>query len=151
MYTVVMGNINKTLGLRLRGYRKRAGYPSAEDFAEALGVHHNTVYCLERGEQWISPELLDRIATLLDFEPGYLFSDMKEPPKPSLKEAISVISELLEKLGPTLIARLAAMDKTEIAALETALSERPISDDSTMSESNQEHEPKHDHGKRRNK
>jgi transcriptional regulator with XRE-family HTH domain len=66
-------NIKKTVGSLVRDHRRRAGYNSVEALAEVLGVHPNTVGELERGTNWISPELLPKLADVLKVSPAEFF------------------------------------------------------------------------------
>lgn len=146
----MLGNIGQIFKSRLKAELDARKW-KVPDLARESGIPASTLYEIWNRDAWPQPDNLLKIATGLGVTVASLVS---EGHLVTHNQALEIVSEsvaLAQKLGPALVARLTAMNETQIAALETALSERPISDDSTMSESNQEHEPKHDHGKRRNK
>lgn len=53
--------LKKEIGARVRELRKRAGFSNADSAAADLGVSATTLYELERGENWLSPELAVRM------------------------------------------------------------------------------------------
>lgn len=62
------GNLQRTLGQNLRGYRKARGL-SQEAFADVLGVHRTYMGSLERGERNLTFKSLEKIAERLEVEP----------------------------------------------------------------------------------
>lgn len=91
-----MDTFNRQFGERLKALRKEAGYKSAESLSEALGVHPNTVYCIERGEQWIGPELLLKVASVLHRSVSDLFDfEGPSPLEDQWKEKARLINLLL--------------------------------------------------------
>jgi len=57
-----------TFGLELRKAREKAGFDTAKDFAEALGVEENRYRHWERGSAQPSLPMLARITRLLKVE-----------------------------------------------------------------------------------
>jgi transcriptional regulator with XRE-family HTH domain len=91
-----MPELREKFGERLRELRKRAGF-SAESLAEAAGAHPNTVYVIERGEQWIGAELLETFARLIKVEPAALFSEQPlKPLEPTPEEALAVLRSFVK-------------------------------------------------------
>ena len=80
----VLENLKKTLGRRVRQIRKEAGL-SAEELAESVSVHPNSIYTLERGENWISPETLAAICQVLGIHPYLLFIEDNLPAPRTIK------------------------------------------------------------------
>lgn len=70
-------------GKRLRLARERAGYTSAQRFAEVLGLEPHTYRHYERGESEPNFETFTRMCELLDVTPNDLlpFSDRKDGDK----------------------------------------------------------------------
>lgn len=64
--------VMKTFRERLKAAREAAGYPEAEDFANALGVTGARYRQWERGKASPSFTYLTRICQLLDVDPNYL-------------------------------------------------------------------------------
>lgn len=62
------GDLQRTLGLNLREYRKRRGL-SQEAFADLVGVHRTYMGGLERGERNLTLRSVERIAAQLELEP----------------------------------------------------------------------------------
>jgi transcriptional regulator with XRE-family HTH domain len=60
----VEGDLQKTVGRRLREYRTTKGL-SQEDFADVLGLHRTYVGGLERGERNLTLKSVERIADKL--------------------------------------------------------------------------------------
>lgn len=94
-----------------------------------MKISATSVYELERGDNWISPEMLMRLCAVLDVNAGVFFDD--EPPAPPTVTALTKviedqerrIRELEEKnhaalsvLQRDLLGYLAAIDDPEICA-----------------------------------
>jgi transcriptional regulator with XRE-family HTH domain len=62
------GDLQKTLGRNLRGYRERKGL-SQEAFADELGVHRTYMGGIERGERNLTLKSLERIAQRINADP----------------------------------------------------------------------------------
>ena len=62
------GDLQQTVGLNLRAYRKERGL-SQEAFADIVGVHRTYMGRLERGERNLTLRSVERIAAQLDIEP----------------------------------------------------------------------------------
>lgn len=62
------GDLQKTVGRRLRAYREKQGV-SQEAFADILGYHRTYVGGLERGERNLTLKALERIAERLGMNP----------------------------------------------------------------------------------
>ena len=57
---------NKTIGKALQAARKKAGYKSAREFAEVLGINLNTYTDIEQGKSGLTFERAWQIADVLD-------------------------------------------------------------------------------------
>lgn len=98
----------------MREARKRAGFRSVEALAEVLKVHPNTVAGLERGEHWISPELLPKLAEHLKIPPAALFPGYA-PDAVSTEVATSL-------LRLKIIGALAELDERQLRGILTTIS-----------------------------
>lgn len=107
----------ESFGRRLRAARERAGF-TADSLASALKVHRNTVYQLERGDQWISSELLEKIGDIFNVSPATLFTDDVVKIEPSPQEALEVLRQAIE--APTPIPEAQGFDDREMAMLREA-------------------------------
>lgn len=65
-------DIRTVLGQNLRFYRKNAGL-SQEDLAEKLNISQNHLDLIERGKQFVSYTLLEKIITVLKLKSTALF------------------------------------------------------------------------------
>ncbi len=65
MVARVEGDLQRTLGRRLRDYRKARGL-SQEELAELLDVHRTYLGGVERGERNLTLKSVERIAGRLD-------------------------------------------------------------------------------------
>ncbi len=82
VYSEILGNrlfsndldtLKKLVGIHIRELRKKHGFRTVEAFAEALQVHPNSVGELERGANWLSPEMLEKMVCLLKKPPSYFY------------------------------------------------------------------------------
>lgn len=115
----MVDSTKKKVGSRVRELRKRNSM-SAERLAEELGMHANSVYVLERGEGWISPEMLDALTKRFSVDPGYFFANnpaAKVPP--TVEEALEVLREATRAPKP------APAAPTEFADVVEALKKAP--------------------------
>ena len=108
--------LKKATGAHIRTLRKAHGYKTVEDFAEALDVHPNSVGELERGANWISPEMLEKMVALMDLSPAAFFpesDEIKAAPSANPQDISKMLSGLA-KIRPDLLARLSSLDNTQI-------------------------------------
>lgn len=63
-----------SIGDRWKSARQAAGL-SAQQAADAIGVHRNTIYGLEKGEDGATLRLMSRVADLYGVTLGYIFKD----------------------------------------------------------------------------
>ena len=95
----MLESIKKKVGERVRDLRKAAGFRSAESLAEALKMSATSVYELERGSNWISPEMLQGLCAVFNVPASAFFTDQSYvPPKPTLQEALAIIQEAASEL-----------------------------------------------------
>jgi transcriptional regulator with XRE-family HTH domain len=62
------GDLQRTVGLNLRAYRKARGF-SQEAFAVTLSVHRTYMGSLERGQRNLTLQSVERLAAKLGVEP----------------------------------------------------------------------------------
>ncbi len=62
------GELQRRLGHNLRAYRRARGI-SQEDFADVFGHHRTYMGALERGEQNVSLQNLEKLAERLEIDP----------------------------------------------------------------------------------
>lgn len=110
----------QSFGRRLRAFRERAGV-SAEDMGRRLGIHPNSVYRLERGDQWVGADVLERIGAELGLDLARLFTD--EKPQPTPQEALEVLAKVIAApVADPLAARVARLKNEDVReAIEAAL------------------------------
>lgn len=63
----------RALGETIRQERKRRKF-SQEDFAEACGLHRNSIGMIERAEMSVTFDALDAIARALDMKPSQMLA-----------------------------------------------------------------------------
>ena len=126
--------IKKKIGERFRQIRERAGHSSARSAADALGVSANTVGELERGENWLSPEIIARAIVAFNVPMTAFFGD-QEPISPTPQEALAVIARELETRRETpardllaeRVARLSPQSRQYVEDLVQGLEDSPPS------------------------
>jgi len=64
--------VRKAFGKRVRDLRKAKGF-SQESFADAVGLHRTYIGAIERGEQNVSLDNIERIAKALKVKLAVLF------------------------------------------------------------------------------
>lgn len=74
------GEIQTRFGLRVRQLRKERGW-SQEGFADQAGLHRTYIGSIERGEQNVSLENIQRLAATLGISLAELFSVFVEKPE----------------------------------------------------------------------
>ena len=75
------GEIQIQFGLRVRLLRTERGW-SQEGFADRCGLHRTYIGSIERGEQNISLENIQKLAVTLDISLAELFAPFSEKPSP---------------------------------------------------------------------
>ena len=75
------GEIQNQFGLRVRQLRTERGW-SQEAFADLAGLHRTYIGSIERCEQNISLENIQKLATTLGITLAELFSTFAEKPSP---------------------------------------------------------------------
>lgn len=65
--------IKKAVGIRARELRLMAALKNAESAAAKIGVSANSVYEVERGENWLSPEMLLKMSAAYGACPASFF------------------------------------------------------------------------------
>lgn len=98
-----VSNLKIQIGKRARELRKRAGFSSADSAAEAMEVSNTAVYELERGDNWVSPEMIVLMQKHYQVKnPAAFFSSDPIQISATKEEALEIIAKALEK--PTLSA-----------------------------------------------
>ncbi|MEJ0072485.1 MAG: helix-turn-helix transcriptional regulator [Candidatus Saccharibacteria bacterium] len=69
-------DIRKTFGKTIRQMRTKEGY-SQEAFADAAGLHRTYIGAIERGEQNVSLDNIQKLAQALRVNPAVFFKDFK--------------------------------------------------------------------------
>ncbi len=118
----------QSFGRRLRALRDRAGL-SADDFAKRIQIHVNSLYRLERGDQWVGADVLERIGDELKLDLSRLFTDAATPP-PTLQEALAVLARELARAPDPLAARVTRLgprDRQYVEDLVRGLEDNPSS------------------------
>lgn len=98
-----MESLKKEVGKRFRTLRKRAGFVSAESAAEALRVSSTTVYELERGDNWLSPEMLANAAKTFNVPWAAFFESGPLPVRPAKLELFEVVAALKDNEAKALL------------------------------------------------
>lgn len=75
----IVNTLKKLVGQRVRELRKKAGFTSAEALAEAIGMHAISIYELERGDNWISPEMMEKLCQVFGVHPSTFFIEDRLP------------------------------------------------------------------------
>ena len=75
-----MSSIKQEFGQQVRKLRKAAGL-SQEQLAEKTNLSVNFIGRVERGESWISPEVLEGLQQALDVKAASLFVVSEESPE----------------------------------------------------------------------
>lgn len=71
--------LKKIVGSKAKQLRKMAGFKNAEAAADAVGFSSNSIYELERGENWISQEMLIRLCSVYRANPADFFPGAEDP------------------------------------------------------------------------
>lgn len=77
LHIAPMDDANKRAGANLKAWRTHRGM-SQEDLAARLGTTAAVISLLEAGKRGLSPGWLDRIAAVLDTQPGVLLDQRPE-------------------------------------------------------------------------
>lgn len=115
--------LKRAVGVRARMLRVRAGFSSIESAAEAMGVHPNSVGDVERGANFISPEMAVRMIETYRLGGGApLFGDATVL-APTPHEALEVIARELgrQPARDPIAERIANLGPGKRAQLEAAL------------------------------
>jgi transcriptional regulator with XRE-family HTH domain len=119
-------NIKKALGARVRELRKMSGYRSVEDLADRVGVSTTTIYELERGENWISPEMAQSLAAALQCPVSAFFDRVDESAKPAKLRLFELIATLDESKAKDLLPSLEALVVGKLPSPRPLESPKPI-------------------------
>jgi transcriptional regulator with XRE-family HTH domain len=90
-----MSDIRKLFGERVRQYRKRQGI-SQEELGERANLHYTYIGAIERGEQNLSLESIEKIANGLGVSIEKLFRFKPIKPKPQSEMLRAEITNLLK-------------------------------------------------------
>jgi transcriptional regulator with XRE-family HTH domain len=80
----------REVGRRLRAVRLAAGYETARQFAQAIGIEENTLTSWERGERLIEPENLADIRDLAGVTSDYIYYNDPSALPSNLAKALKV-------------------------------------------------------------
>lgn len=86
-----METMKQFVGKRVRELRKRAGFKTIESLAEAMQVHPNSVGEIERGANWISPEMLPRLSRVLGVRAGAFFESDSPEKNPTVEALLEIV------------------------------------------------------------
>lgn len=89
--------IKKNVGARASRIRERLGFRNREHFAEVLGVHSNTVGQLERGETWLSPEMVLLYREKFGVDPGEFLAEKPVVIHPSIEDAWEAVGKFIDE------------------------------------------------------
>lgn len=115
--------LKRAVGARIRMLRVRAGFSSIEAAAEAMGVHPNSVGDVERGANFISPEMTVRMIETYRLGDGAPLLGGSTALTPTWREALDVIARELDQrpARDPLAERIAKLAPSRRAQLEAAL------------------------------
>jgi transcriptional regulator with XRE-family HTH domain len=91
-------SLKKQVGARIRELRKAAGYKSVDEVAAKVGVSNTTIYELERGENWISPDMAESLAVAFSCSVPAFFDNVGTPRAPA-KSAKLLLFELIAAMN----------------------------------------------------
>lgn len=95
-------NIKELLGKRLKAIREAHKF-TQEELAEKIGVSVNAISLVERGLNFISPTLLEKLCEIYNVEPDYFF-----------KFNSNAANNDFEKLD-AIIKKLKSLDSTDLS------------------------------------
>jgi len=65
-----------------------------EYLSQNVEIDAQSIYRLERGEQWIAPEKLEKLALFYSVSPATFFSDEPIGATPTPEDALSILTQL---------------------------------------------------------
>ena len=86
-------NIKKLLGKRLKTIRE-ANKLTQEELSEKIGLSKNAISLVERGLNFTSPNLLEKLCQFYNVQPDYFFKFDLDIKKDDFKKINSIISKL---------------------------------------------------------
>jgi hypothetical protein len=93
--------LKKIVGGHVRELRKKLGYATIDAWSEALGVHPNSVGEFERGANWLSPEMLEKMISKTDLPMAAFFpgaelvpKEISGAPEPTLADVLAEVRSL---------------------------------------------------------
>lgn len=90
-----MESIKHSFGRRLRAIRKARGF-SREKLSQYVEIGPLNFYRIEKGQQWIAPETLEKVAEALEVSPAAFFTDDIAVIKPTPREAWEIVGEFID-------------------------------------------------------
>lgn len=112
--------LKKEVGKRVREARKSAGFSNADSAAADLEVSATTLYELERGENWLSPEVAVRIHERWGIPPTRLFGEPSQS-LPNPQQALEVLANLVNSKPPAALPGTEDFDDSEMGMLNAAV------------------------------
>lgn len=112
--------LKKATGSRAKKLREAAGFAKVPSAAKELGVHNPTLYDIEDGTNFVSPEMLIKLSTLYGVPIAAFFTDEVVRIEPTPMQAWEIVGDALRS-GP---ASTAAED-AEIARILAAVRASP--------------------------
>lgn len=95
-----MDNLKKSVGRRLRLLRAKRRL-TREIVAGYAGIDPTNLYRIEKGQQWVGPEVLANLAIGFNVSPAVFFTDDIVVISPTPQEALEVLSNAVA--GPRLV------------------------------------------------
>jgi transcriptional regulator with XRE-family HTH domain len=99
----------QSFGMRLRAFREDAGL-AADDLAKRIQIHLNSLYRLERGDQWVGADVLERISEALGVPASALLEDPEaKPTRPAKLRLLEIVAAFDEHQAQALLPEAEAL------------------------------------------
>lgn len=110
-----MENLQQSLGKRIRQIRKERGL-TQEDFARRIGIDYKHLGSIERGNENVTIQTIEKICRAIDITPSeiFVFSSMKRPHRKKATANFDAFAETLRAL-------LSSLDRDSRNALQKSV------------------------------